>query len=455
MKRNGLTLRVRQAGDNYVQTVKARTPGVLARGEWETELDSAKPDLAKTNKTPLEKLVSKKLHRKLRPIFRTSVRRVAQSISTRRSQIELAVDRGSIASGRRSRPISEFELELKGGSSADLFRIARSFERKTGAELDLQSKSERGYQLVGGGRESARHAEPIDLDKKLSISEAFTVIAYSTFRHFTTNSDAVRNLDSEAIHQMRVGLRRTRAAISLFGDVLPRASTTTIKQELKWLTGELAAAREIDVFLEERVSPITKAGPPKRGFRTIEHRFAAQRTKAFKDASRAVGSSRFRRLLIDLREWIETRKAPSNGDKSIGPYAAKLLDRLIRRARKQSKRLKELSPKQRHKLRIKIKKIRYALDFFERLYADSDRKEIARLSSRLKKVQSALGALNDFIAHRKLATEAALAAPRANRRAQAFASGFLVGQEREAASGLLNAACDELQRLRPLTAEPR
>ena len=54
-----------------------------------------------------------------------------------------------------------------------------------------------------------------------------------------------------------------------------------------------------------------------------------------------------------------------------------------------------------------------------------------------------------------MATKAALAAPPANRRAQAFASGFLLGQEHEAASGLLNAACDQLQRLRPLTAEPR
>lgn len=455
LKRNGLTLRVRQAGENFIQTVKAATSGALARGEWEAELDGATPDLAKARKTPLEKLITKKLHQKLKPVFRTSVRRTAQPIRTRRSEIELAVDHGSITSGHRSKPISEFELELKDGSPADLFRVARSFERKTGAELDLQSKSEKGYLLAGGGRESARHAEPIHLDNKLSVSEAFTVIASSTFRHFATNADAVRNLDAEAIHQMRVGLRRTRAAISLFDDVLPRTRTGKIKAELKWLTGQLAPAREIDVFLEERVSPITKAGPPKRGSRAIQERFALQRTKAFKGASRAVGSPRFRHLLIDLLEWIETRKAPPDQDRSIGPYAAELLDRRIRKARKQGKRLNELSPRQRHKLRIKIKKIRYALDFFERLYADGDRKEIAQLSSRLKKVQSALGALNDFMAHRKIATEAALTAPQANRRAQAFASGYLVGQEREAASGLLNAACDELQRLCPLTAEPR
>ncbi len=454
LKRHGVTLRVRQADDRYVQTVKARTSGVLARGEWETELDNATPDLTKTRKTPLEKLITGKLHRKLKPVFRTSVRRMAQPIRTRRSEIELAVDRGSITSGRRSRPICEFELELKGGSAADLFRVARSFERQAGAELDLRSKSEKGYQLAGGGRESAGYAEPIHLDRKLSVNETFTVIVSSTFRHFATNADAVRNLDAEAIHQMRVGLRRTRAAISLFGDVLPRASTARIKEQLKWLTGELAPAREIDVFLNERIYPITKAEPPRRGSRAIQEKFARQRMKAFRRASQAAGSPRFRRLLIDVLEWIETRKSRSDEDRAIGPYAAGILDRRIGKARKQGKRLNELSPRQRHKLRIKVKKIRYALDFFESLYADGDRKEIERLSSRLKKVQSALGTLNDFIAHRRIATEAALAAPQANRRAQAFASGFLVGEEHEAARGLLKAAANELQRLRPLTAEP-
>ena len=209
LNRNGLTLRVRQVDDSYVQTVKAAgTSGTLARGEWETKLDGATPDLAKTKNTPLKSLVTKKLRRKLKPVFRTCVRRMAQPIRTRRSEIELAIDRGTIATGRRSKPISEFELELKAGSSADLFRIARSFERTTGAELDFRSKAEKGYQLAGGHRESARVAEPIHVNKNLSVSEAFTLIASSTLRHFAINADAVRNADPEAIHQMRVGLRR-------------------------------------------------------------------------------------------------------------------------------------------------------------------------------------------------------------------------------------------------------
>lgn len=54
---------------------------------------------------------------------------------------------------------------------------------------------------------------------------------------------------------MSVGIRRMRAAISLFKKILPGASTDRIKIELKWLTNQLAPARETDVFLKERVRP--------------------------------------------------------------------------------------------------------------------------------------------------------------------------------------------------------
>ncbi|MGY4289418.1 CHAD domain-containing protein [Bradyrhizobium sp. LM2.7] len=105
-------------------------------------------------------------------------------------------------------------------------------------------------------------------------------------------------------------------------------------------------------------------------------------------------------------------------------------------------------------MRIRIKKIRYAIDFYASLYRDRDQSELTGLSDRLKRIQSALGSLNDFMAHRALATEAALTAPPANRRAQAFAAGFIVGQEREAAQDLIEDASRELRRLRRLSVEP-
>ena len=453
LKRRGVTLRVRRVGANYTQTVKAAATDSFGRGEWECKLEKPAPDLDKANDTPLAKLNGKKLRRNLRPIFSTSVRRITRPVQIGPSKIELAIDSGKIRAKRHSVPIAEFELELKDGRMADLFRVAKTLERKVGAQLELQSKAERGYLvLIGGSKRAAAHAEPIYLNRTLTSDEAFKVIAHSTLRHFSTNADGVRALDAEAVHQMRVGLRRMRAAISLFKKILPEASTDRIKVELKWLTNQLAPARETDVFLKERVRPILPKSNPKRGARAIESEFTAKRNATFRDARQVVETPRFRRLLIKVLEWLETRRTVINEAQTpIDEFAAEVLDRLIKKARKKGRHLDELSPGQRHKLRIKVKKIRYGLEFFKSLYADQDREQLAKLGARLKKIQDSLGALNDAIAHEKMAKQAALTAPRRNRRSRAFISGVIVGQESGAANGIIRAAEKEMRKVRPLT----
>jgi triphosphatase len=451
LRRHGLTLRVRSVDGSHIQTVKSAAPGGVTRGEWETRLGNGAPDFRDVKGTPLEPLATKKLHRKLKPMFQTSVHRVTRPVRVKRSKIELAVDRGSLMAGRRSKPIAEVELELKSGRTIDLFDLARTLERRTGAELDLRSKAQRGYQLADDNREIAVHAEPVQLDSGLTAAEAFNIIANSTLQHFSANADAVRDDHAEAIHQMRVGLRRMRAAISLFGKILPAASTERIKAELKWLTNELAPAREIDVFIKEQIHPGARTIEPRRGAKAIEKQFAAKKVTAFRRAQEALDSNRFRRLLIDVREWLEMRnfRTRSEANLDVGPFAAELLCRRVRKARKAGRDLDKLSADERHKLRIRIKKIRYGIEFFESLYPDKSRNDLADLSDRLKAIQDALGALNDFNAHREMATEAALNAPPAHRRARAFASGVLVGQEREATRKLMKAASKELRRLHP------
>lgn len=168
---------------------------------------------------------------------------------------------------RHSSPIQELELELKSGRLVDLFRIAKSIEQESQAELDLRSKSDRGYALARGDEHPVLFAETIVLTTGLKAGEAFRIIARATARHFSGNADAVRNGDAEGIHQMRVGLRRLRAAISLFSKVLSGTGTERKKQELKWLTNELASARELDVFVKENIEPATRDALLRKGAR--------------------------------------------------------------------------------------------------------------------------------------------------------------------------------------------
>jgi triphosphatase len=456
LRRHGLTLRVRSAGDEYVQTVKTAAVGGFARNEWEEKIDRATPDFRKTKKTPVSSIMTKKSRSKLKPVFTTSVHRVTRPIRVGSSEVELAVDRGEVSAGRRNSPIAEFELELKRGRTADLFRLARDCQRRTGGEFDLRSKSERGYWLADGDDQAAARAEPIQLQSEMTASEAFDVVTYSTLRHFSANADGVRSLDSEAVHQMRVGLRRLRAAISLFKSFLPGSSTEKIKTELKWLTDELAPAREIDVLVEERIRPLRRVAGQRRGARAVEKEFADRREQAFRRARNAIQTKRYRDLPLDVLEWLENRRIGGKDEAqvSVADFVGELFRRRLRKVRKEGRHLEKLSAPERHKLRIKVKKLRYATGFFESLYQDADRGELARFSRRLKKLQDALGALNDFIAHREMVTDAALSGPPENRRARAFASGVMIGQEHEAAKTLMKTARQEFDRLELLQATP-
>jgi CHAD domain-containing protein len=55
---------------------------------------------------------------------------------------------------------------------------------------------------------------------------------------------------------MRVGLRRLRAALSFFKELVQGGDTKSVKAELKWLTDQLGPARELDVLIEERVDTL-------------------------------------------------------------------------------------------------------------------------------------------------------------------------------------------------------
>jgi inorganic triphosphatase YgiF len=451
LRRHGLSLRVRQVGDKRIQTIKSTSRAQFGRGEWETEIEGDTPDLKKVGGTPVQRFASKKFRRKLRPIFQTRVHRTTLPVHTRRSEIELAVDLGKIVAGRRSTRIEEFELELSKGKPEDLFHYAKAIERSAQAELYLRTKFERGYALVDGDDELAHYAEPVELEKNMEVNDAFRLIARAAVRHFSANADAVQNLDPEGVHQMRVGLRRLRAAISLFSGMLSGSQTEEIKAELKWLTNELAPAREIDVFVKEKIHRAAQKMVPRRGGKALEEEFVARREEALERARRATCSERYRALLVDLLEWIEVKHSSSQKEAniSIGKFAPKLLRRRIKKIIKAGRDLKALSVQQRHKFRIKIKKIRYAAEFFESLFpGKGDQKRLARLSKRLKIIQDALGSLNDFIAHQKLATEVALKTSAQDRRARAFAAGVILGREDGALKPLMKTAVKEVTALR-------
>jgi triphosphatase len=437
LHKKGLMLRVRRVGNRYLQTIKANAHSApFERDEWETEIEGEQPNLSLAEGTALEPLITKKLHRQLKPLFETRVQRTVYPITDDKHAIALTVDRGTIDTGSRSEPLCEVELELERGTAAELFDVARELAQTLPARVAVKSKSERGYEIIDNKQGLPAKAGPIDLPATASTRDGFKIIALACLKQIIDNETALIRGDLEGVHQMRVGLRRLRAAMSLFKALLHDQQTAAIKAELKWLAGELGPARELDVLVHRVVAPMRKRRRW-RGMPSLSREIAERRDAALKRAQDAVQSARFRSLTLDIAAWLETGQwtnpqddlTRDRGDVSITAYAADELRRRWRKVRKQGKSLAELDAPKRHRLRIQTKKLRYAAEFFASLFtARRANKYRKRFLSALERLQDGLGDLNDIAVHEKRIAELGANHRRSNP-ARVFAAGLLTGRE--------------------------
>jgi inorganic triphosphatase YgiF len=467
LRRHGLTLRVRRTGKRLLQTIKATAAGAfLERDEWEEEVPSETPDLSLARGTALEPLLSRKLGQKLKPLFETKVRRTSCSLSDESRAVAVTLDKGRIHTGERSQPLCEIELELKRGPSRTLFDLARELVDALPAQLAVKSKSERGYALIDRVDGAAPvKAAPVELCRKMPARDGFRAIARACLRQIVGNVPALRAGDGEGVHQMRVGLRRLRAAISLFGDILDGRETAAVKRELKWLTQELGPARQLEVLMRRVVEPIKRRRGKANGISSIAQDIERQRAEALARAQAAVGSARFRRLLIEVAAWMETGQWMSPEDDlmrdrvemPVAAFAAGELEGRWRKLRKRCKAVRELGAHRRHKLRIQGKKLRYASEFFASLFPG--RKAVRRrkaVLAKLETMQDCLGDLNDIVAHEDLIAASVRPGGRVNRRRasgnRAFAAGLLAGREDARFDAVLtraSEACASLAKAKP------
>jgi CHAD domain-containing protein len=139
-----------------------------------------------------------------------------------------------------------------------------------------------------------------------------------------------------------------------------------------------------------------RAGDP--GLAALRRLAESHRADAYAGAVAAVRTARYTAFLLWLGAWIEgrgwRRTAPDPAALAalVDDFAAALLHRRRRKARKLGKHLAHRSVAERHQLRIACKKLRYACEFFQSVY---ETKTTARYIGRLASLQDDLGHLND------------------------------------------------------------
>ena len=407
---NGLTLRVRQNGARFVQTVKAEfRDDPLRRGEWEASVPSMAPDLALAMPFIPEKLRAEIESSRIEGVFTADIRRHQRMLEMPSGTVEIAFDQGVIKAGDRSLPVSEIELELKSGSATAIHELALRLAEYGEVRPSTRTKSARGFDLAADTPPAVKRPEKLRLDPAIALDDAFAAILRSCLKHLLDAIPAAEDGRApEGIHQLRVSLRRLRAALDLMRSVGSLSRLEQLRTDARWFAHNLTAAREWDVFEAETLPTVAKGCPTVAGFEALGEVAEKRRSAAYNKVRAVLTDRRCAAFIIGLGGWIEARGwrsdvPPENLGQLAEPttnFAHRMLSAQHAKVLKRGKHFKSQTAEERHQVRLAVKKLRYVVEFLLPLYDLG--KPARRYSQKLAELQEELGAFND------MATTAAL-----------------------------------------------
>lgn len=204
--------------------------------------------------------------------------------------------------------------------------------------------------------------------------------------------------DIEALHQMRVACRRLRAAFRLFERHLP---PTIVRSHatLRWMGRSLGRVRDLDVKKQELLRWRDECEPGhRRRFLLILDWLDRNRNQARCVMIRRLDSRRYvlwvQRLTATLSQPTHRLPAPNP---PVGEILSELIRPFYRQVLKAGRRVKQSpTPKNYHRLRLRCKRLRYALEFA----SDRHNQGVAPYLKRLVRLQQVLGDYNDTIVGR-------------------------------------------------------
>lgn len=355
-----ISLRVRRMSGRWFQAVKGAghsLAGLHQRMEWEDIIAKGSPDFTKITEPSLARIFAdQSLRDALQPIFITDVKRTEWQLTYGDgTAIEVALDLGQLEVGDKSEPISEVELELKKGDAGRLFELAADLQGTIPLYIENVSKAERGYRYLRTQKMTASRARPVKLPEKSSRTDAFEAIGWECVRQMQANQELVMSGDIEATHQMHIAVRRLKVAFKLF-----KLRNHEIRSEINWLNTLLGQARNWDVLMAETLPQLINQDSQ---YEQLQSLVGRKHIASYSDLKKAICSQRYQAMLLQLGVTLTKRK------EKCGRSARKLLRQELQAIYDSlpwdRTKLSELSQKQLHRTRIRIKRLRYGQEFFK------------------------------------------------------------------------------------------
>ncbi len=401
----GLALRVRREGRRWVQTLKGAGDDGLTREEHNVALPAnhdpsagADPSLHAGSDIG-ERLLARLREPQTGPLqclYRTDIRRRRRELRTRAGVVELAFDDGWILAGDERLAVCELEIELLRGRPQAVLAAARQWMRRHGLWLDLRTKAERGDMLARGEAVAPpRKARPVRLGADATLAQGVRAVLRSCLDQVAVNASQVAagTGSDEHVHQLRVGLRRLRTALRLFGQPLgANPHVPPLVESATALFRSLGAARDLAAIAQpmarELAHALTVAGLPGTAPALVPTAEADDPASLMRRVAAQV-------MLLDLFELTQCDDAALVAGEwpPLRIFVADRLHRWHRRARDDARAFEGLDDASRHRLRKRVKRLRYTVEFAGDLFPAH---RVRRYLKPLRALQERLGTLMDL-----------------------------------------------------------
>ncbi|MEO5696189.1 MAG: CHAD domain-containing protein [Burkholderiaceae bacterium] len=423
----GLALRMRREGRRWVQTLKGGTADGMTRMEHNVPLGAAAIapvcDPARHASTPVGQALLACLEGAgaLVVLYRTDILRRTRALRTAHGRVELAFDNGRIHAANRQIDVRELEIELLAGSPQAVLDTALRWLPRFGLWLDTRSKAERGDLLARGEVVAPpRLASPVRLAPAMSAAMAWRTVLRSCAEQITANASQIAAGASgpEHVHQLRIGLRRLRSAVSLFGDG-DDGDRARLGSAAAALFRSLGSARDAAV-LEGDLAVELRA--VMRGAGVAVEAASLPSAPDAPMPAQIVRQPDCQILLLDLIAAASQADVDASSPDAcpLRQHAARRLNQWHREMVADLDRFAELDDASRHRLRKRAKRLRYAAEFCAALF---ERKAVRRYLRALRALQDRLGALSDVV----MAIESITARPERDAQAM-FALGWFTAR---------------------------
>ena len=378
--------------------------------------------------------------RPLRRLFevRTSRERFAvRSDDTAADVGELALDEARFSGANAHRPpmiLTRVELEAVGPDCAALEGLAARLRAECGLQRATENKFAAGLHSASleppRAGDPAPEAEPVPAAAMRPATRAgdfAAAILRRLISEWRAREAAARLGESpEALHALRVTGRRMDTVLSLFRACLPTALGRS-QAKVKSLLDALGTVRDVDIRLEA-AKAFRSALPAadREALDPLLHHLQSQRHEARAAMLRALDAE-------PIRHWLERLPAqlsrprpagalPSARDAAALDLVPDLIRKRYRRLRKCARRLTPESPMSRfHEVRVRTKKLRYALEVVAPTYT----RPADEMLDALLKLQSRLGTQHDADVIARYLTQLAAEPPAEFRPATLFLLGRL------------------------------